>query len=229
MQIRNFLGDELARAAHHYFEQLPPDEWTVAVQSGEEAVYFRDLPENWEEIASAQEHAHRSFEQGKFSYSFRRTFEDHEVGCACAECRVRATLGSSAMLALLGRCGLTVGALGEVFASCYSPGSFLSPHTDRGNGTVGFSLNLSPRSAAGAGWVAHVLATRLDDRAACDHAEVQQPLPVRASAERRDAASRFACHHGKAVRGERMVSRSHELRRQWHVKAQHEPAALPTG
>src|SRR5207244_3958354 len=39
--------------------------------------------------------------------------------------------------------GLVVTAPGEMFASKYSPGSFLSPHHDGGNGRAAFVVNLS--------------------------------------------------------------------------------------
>jgi Rps23 Pro-64 3,4-dihydroxylase Tpa1-like proline 4-hydroxylase len=47
------------------------------------------------------------------------------------------------MLDFLTRLGLGITSPGAMFASKYSPGSFLSPHHDRGNGRLAFVINLS--------------------------------------------------------------------------------------
>jgi SM-20-related protein len=60
------------------------------------------------------------------------------------ECRFRAALADDEMLDFLGRLDLGITAPGAMFASKYSPGSFLAPHHDHGNGRIAFVINLSP-------------------------------------------------------------------------------------
>jgi hypothetical protein len=144
VEIRDFLTPDWARALHHFLDQeMSTSRWTVAVRAGGEPEYFPDVPENKGRIGEAYRRALSTLRGGEFSYCFRRTWDDHGVSCSCMECRLREGLKSAEVLQFMHDLGFSDAKPREVFASCYMPGSFLSPHHDQGNGQLGFVLNLS--------------------------------------------------------------------------------------
>ena len=145
VEIRAILSPGWADRMHrHLAQDMPEDWWSVAIRAGGKLEYFQDIPANKSRIEEAYRRARRELRAGNFSYSFRRTLADHPGECSCTECLFREALASDEMLEFLMRIGLGISAPGAMFASKYSPGSFLSPHHDRGNGSVAFVINLSP-------------------------------------------------------------------------------------
>lgn len=144
VEVHNALSVRWAAALHRFLDRdMPADWWTIAIQANREPEHYRDVRENDERIADAQRRARRELRAGQFCYYFYRTFDDHNQACECVECRFRAALAGNEMIDFFAQIGLNVQAPREMFASRYSPGCFLAPHHDRGNGRIGFVLNLS--------------------------------------------------------------------------------------
>ena len=88
--------------------------------------------------------ARDAFSKNIFSYSFRRTNNDHVEGCTCLECKFRQDVLSEEIVEFLHYITeFKVTKINELFASWYTDKDFLSPHADGINGILGFVYNLS--------------------------------------------------------------------------------------
>lgn len=144
IEVPEMLSADWAARMHRFLAQeMPEDWWSIAIRAGGDPEYFRSIPANRRRIQEAYKRSRKELREGKFSYCFRRTLNDHAADCVCVECLFREALGGDEMLEFLGSVGLDVKGPGEMFASRYSPGSFLSPHHDSGNGRAAFVVNLS--------------------------------------------------------------------------------------
>lgn len=103
----------------------------------------RDEPQCEPSISAAKARAESEFLSGQLAYRFRRS-RDHFELCDCQECAARARFREADVVARVEAAMLVSGLeLSTLFASCYRPGDFLSPHTDKGNGRVAFVWNLT--------------------------------------------------------------------------------------
>lgn len=153
IQIFDFLTQESAETIYNFLNSDMPEDWwytsILANSSGEKGykvrpVHFRRKPENLQKIEDLQRGANQSFVKGSFCYSFDRTTGDHSEGCGCKECGFRKFLGSEETVKFLSLItGMNIEETGEVFASRYRSGQFLSPHHDQKKGQVGFVYNIT--------------------------------------------------------------------------------------
>jgi SM-20-related protein len=144
VEVRAVLSPAWADRMQRFLARdMPRDWWSAAIRAGGDPEYFPDTTARRAQIQEAYGRAHTELRAGRFSYSFRRTFDNHLDDCGCLECDFREDLRGEQMLEFLSAVGLDVTAPGEMFASKYSPGSFLAPHHDRGNGRAAFVINLT--------------------------------------------------------------------------------------
>ena len=144
VQVSDVLASGWAERMHRYLvAEMPSDWWTVAVRASGEPQYFPDCPGSQDQIQNAYRRARAELRDGRFAYCFRRTLDDHLPDCDCPECGFRRELRGPEMQDFLAGLGIGDTEPGEMFASKYSPGSFLSPHHDSGNGRAAFVINLS--------------------------------------------------------------------------------------
>jgi 2OG-Fe(II) oxygenase superfamily len=144
VEISDVLAPAWANRIHRYLSSdMPRDSWSLAIRAGGDPEYFADTPESQDRIRDAYSRARTELREGRFGYCFRRTLDDHLADCHCCECEFRNELSGPEMLDFVAGLGLGVMGPGEMFASKYSPGSFLSPHHDEGNGRAAFVVNLS--------------------------------------------------------------------------------------
>jgi Rps23 Pro-64 3,4-dihydroxylase Tpa1-like proline 4-hydroxylase len=151
--IAPFLDEESADKMHEFFYyDMPEGWWSTSTLSGEDSkeyektspLHLRRLKGNMELISQSCQKAQDSFVKGKFSYIFDRTQDDHHEGCECLECHFREFLKSPDMISLVNEItGSDIETSGEVFASRYKAGHFLSPHHDMNKGKVGFVYSLT--------------------------------------------------------------------------------------
>jgi hypothetical protein len=146
VELPNFCDPDFALALHDFLAAGMPTDWwfaSILPSSGGDRVDIRAFAENNPAIAAESIVASETFLNGDFSHYFYRTFP-HLEGCACLVCAAIAWLNSAPMLetirSLTGR-PITYGS--AFFASCYTPGAFLSPHTDGDNGIVGLVWQLT--------------------------------------------------------------------------------------
>ena len=153
--ITNFLDEEYANTLEKFFNTTMPEEWWSAASYPTETgdiSYIRNYPQNSEAIQNAKNYADSFFyndslasgNSGRISYHFYRTLGNHVENCWCAECKFREWLLSDELLGFLNLItGDTFVSFNTTFASRYSEGSFLSPHTDYSNGDIGFVYQLT--------------------------------------------------------------------------------------
>ena len=147
--IKDFLREDVAERLHKYLtEEMPSDWWIISTApriGGDDGFDLTpNLDDNRDEINRKYLHTLEAFKEGKFSYSFHRTINDHHHGCTCLECDFREWLVSPEQISFLNKTvDIEVSTTDEVFAAVYLPGDYLSPHVDSPNGSVGFVLQLT--------------------------------------------------------------------------------------
>ena len=146
--VDDFLKEDIAEELYNFFAfDMPPEWWSVATYPAENhdgVEYNRNLLENEESILLARKHAETAFGQNLFSYAFHRTLSDHYEDCECLECQLRSTIDSKEIYDTISKItDLNIISSNELFAACYVPGDFLSPHQDSPNGIIGFVLQLT--------------------------------------------------------------------------------------
>jgi len=146
--VDNYLKEDIAEQLYQFFAyDMPPEWWSVATfpAEGQDGVeYNRNIVENEESIINARKYAEEAFGQDLFSYAFHRTLEDHYEDCTCDECQLRKIMDSKETYDIISKItDLKIISANELFAACYVPGDFLSPHQDSPNGIIGFVLQLT--------------------------------------------------------------------------------------
>ena len=129
----NLEVDSAGTAAYHIGKQ--PDIRSIKIANK----YTIDFNQQ-----KARQFSTDSFGRNEFSYSFHRTLDNHFDECGCPECEIRGFLDGKESHNLMSKVtDLKITGSNEVFAACYVPGDFLSPHQDSPNGIVGFVLHLT--------------------------------------------------------------------------------------
>lgn len=143
--VDNLLDDVFARGMAEHLDKLPEHDWSATFfpdGSGHSAT-MTCCDTNSEVITIHRERVMRVMDDGKFSYFFCR--RDHFIPeCMCPECAFkRWIVGEEANRFLLSVTGRKYTAINSMFASRYSSGCFLSPHTDPVHGDVGVVYQLT--------------------------------------------------------------------------------------
>jgi len=147
--INNFLKPEQVEILTQFLTYgMPSDWWNSASYPSQDkydkVTYVRNFTENQEDISRNYAFATEAFARGEFAYHFFRTLDNHQEGCNCHECEFREWLISEEVINFISQItGEKYTTTDEVFAACYTPGDFLSPHVDSPNGTLGFVIQLS--------------------------------------------------------------------------------------
>lgn len=146
--INNYLKEDIAEELHNYFSYDMPSEWwsiaTFPAKNHKGVEYLQNTEENEDNIIEARNHAIESFGKNLFSYAFHRTLDNHYDDCECTECQIRDFLNNKESHDFVSNVtDLKITGANEVFAACYVPGDFLSPHQDSPNGIIGFVLQLT--------------------------------------------------------------------------------------
>ena len=145
--IKNLLREDVADELYTYFaSKMPERMWYTSFNipsMSDEVGFLQHIPENQSKIEKLFAAANSDFIRGNFSYIFDRTIE-HDESCPCSVCKHLAFIRDSEIALLVKLItGLNITEYGEVFASRYTPGQFLSTHNDRVKGTLSFVFGLS--------------------------------------------------------------------------------------
>jgi len=144
--IENWLDKDYAKSLWEHLNEMPKDWWFVSSRPAmdDDMHITRWVDENEEYIQESDAKARIEFINGTFSYSFRRTNDDHIEECRCKECVFRSDVISDEVVGFLDYVtDYKVTKINELFASWYDDGDFLGPHSDGPNGVLGFVYNLS--------------------------------------------------------------------------------------
>lgn len=146
ISIKNWLDVDYANSLYEHLVSMPEDWWCVATYPAIDNVRMetRILPENTKYIEDCSILAREEFLKGNFSHRFKRTLDNHGSDCPCLECKFRVDVVSPEVQDFLRYItGFKINKTNALFASYYSDGDFLSPHSDGPNGLLGFVYNLS--------------------------------------------------------------------------------------
>ena len=147
--INNWLDKEYANNLQNHLDTMPKDWWSVSAKPALDqdlhiSRWLEDCPDCVDYIAKSDAIARDAFTKNIFSYSFRRTQNDHVEGCTCLECKFRQDVLSEEVVEFLHYITeFKITKINELFASWYTDKDFLSPHADGINGILGFVYNLS--------------------------------------------------------------------------------------
>lgn len=138
--ITNLLPIDQANFLNNYLLNLSEDKWCFSIHPYIPHQYtFTNTPENKDHIINGIKSANHCFNNGGFSYCFRRYDNFPNDGVKFNE-----FITSSSVLDLINNItGLNVKSSVSLFASCYSGDSFLSTHTDQGRGSIALVFNLT--------------------------------------------------------------------------------------
>lgn len=133
-----------ARTLQTFLTRLLPRFWYCATcirrDRAEKAVTPGNSRFHAQRIAIAQS----AFSRGEFAYYFYRTFNAIPGEYSPLEIQLRAIISSPVMISLLKEVtGLEITRLRTLFVAKYSPGCFLSTHSDHGNGKIAFVIHLT--------------------------------------------------------------------------------------
>lgn len=101
-------------------------------------------PESQEKIKEERERVFKDLVSGGFSYTFKRSLNDHFSGCWCFQCGYEKFMRSNTACDFVSQIiGTPLTEASTVFSSWYDDGDFLGTHSDTGLGKVAFVYNLS--------------------------------------------------------------------------------------
>lgn len=140
LKINNFLNNQFAEELFKYafFDK----NWVLASGISKNKYEKQDIPQN-KKINDLQiKNVNNAFSKNEFSYIFYRNMNQKNM--SSVEFTLRKRLSSPEFINKLNEItNLGLKKLTTLFMSKYKSGSFLSPHSDKGNGRLAFVINLS--------------------------------------------------------------------------------------
>ena len=156
--IENFLVNDFAERLYYYIKKLPPQKWFYSCGIRNTKYEGRITQKNKKRNADNVREANRSFSKNEFSFNLKRTMDNKKREICKYEYILRRTLSSRFFLSMISYfTNLNLTSLNQMFLSKYNSGSFLSPHSDIGNGRIAFVLNLTKNWKPQYGGVLHFL------------------------------------------------------------------------
>lgn len=155
--IQNWLAEEEAERFTEELKKISEDWWFQSTFDNKEVRNIQYKPQNAEQLLKNSQAAHKAFLEGKFSYNFDRSMP-HVDGCECIECQFKGWLRSEEVMGWVSQLtGEELSGTGELFASRYRSGQFLSPHHDLNKGKIGFVFNITKNWRPEYGGLLHIL------------------------------------------------------------------------
>ena len=140
LKIKNFLRIEIAEAI--YKQANLNKNWVLSSGINKNKYEKVDNSLNQKANLLQVKNVNSSFGNDQFSYIFYRGMNASNM--SYLEFTLRQNLSSPQFIETLNKItGLKLTTLTTLFLSKYTAGSFLSPHSDNGNGTLAFVLNLT--------------------------------------------------------------------------------------
>lgn len=156
LSIPHFLQLEFAELL--YSHVIHEKNWTLA--TGIDATKYEkaSIPSNEKINISQIKNVNNAFSNDHFSYIFYRSMNNNPKNMSYIEFLVRKTFSSQEFIERLNKItNLNLTQLTTLFLSKYKAGSFLSPHSDKGNGRLAFVLNLTKNWKPQYGGILHFM------------------------------------------------------------------------
>jgi Rps23 Pro-64 3,4-dihydroxylase Tpa1-like proline 4-hydroxylase len=140
IRINNFLKDDFVEVL--FKDIVYEKNWTLATGI-DQMKYEKSNDKKLENINKLQiKNVNNAFGNDRFTYIFYRSMNG--IKMSYFEFTLRNILNSKSFIDLLNEItGLELTTLTTLFLSKYSSGNFLSPHSDKGNGSLAFVINLT--------------------------------------------------------------------------------------
>jgi len=140
LKISNFLNDEFAEKIFKY--SFLEKNWVLATGIDKMKYEKKQSLENDKINQTQIKNVNKAFGKGSFAYIFYRSMNNKNM--SYIEFSIRKILNSEFFINFLNNItGLQLTKLNTLFLSKYKSGNFLSPHSDKGNGTLAFVINLT--------------------------------------------------------------------------------------
>lgn len=158
LKIKNFLNETFVESLFKFI--FLEKNWTLATGIDKNKYEKTVIPQNEKANSLQIKNVNNSFGKDNFTYIFYRSMNGdiNNKKMSYFEFTLRQILSSNIFINKLNYItGLELTKLTTLFLSKYKPGSFLSPHSDKGNGKLAFVINLSKFWKPQYGGVLHFL------------------------------------------------------------------------
>jgi hypothetical protein len=149
ISVKNFLNAELAEKIESDMKKIAKEWWYISMYPAnsnmlkQETKYYDGLYSN-PHFLEQKEYNKSWFNGGNFGYMFKRTINNHCVGCYCVMCKLKEFFDSPEVKDELSKIvGEKVTRFDTTFCSKYENDDYLSIHHDKGNGDYAFVFQLT--------------------------------------------------------------------------------------
>lgn len=142
--IPSFFSDSVSKKFSDDIALIQDDWWSHSIYPPDSSnTVFCQRGSN--RIGEKLDYAKNQFNLGNFSYSFRRSINDHYDTCYCVICKLRETFNTEEVKDTISEIiGEKVSKFEETFASKYMTSDYLSIHHDKTKGDYAFIYQMTP-------------------------------------------------------------------------------------
>ena len=156
--IENFFKPEFAEKLYKFITKIPPHKWFYSCGIRNTRYEGRDIPSKKKKNLDNVKEANRSFSKDEFSFNLMRTMDYRKNEVSKYELLIRKVLSSKLFMSMISYLtNLNITNVNQLFLSKYKSGSFLSPHSDIGNGRLAFVINMTKNWKPQYGGILHFL------------------------------------------------------------------------
>jgi len=142
--IPYFLKNEFLSILYNQIVKLQDDKWYDVCGIRNSKYEAKCIPQNKKRTSDNIKEAHKAFENNEFSYHFKRSMMNISAEYTLIERTIRILFQSEGMMNWVRSItGINITTMKQLFLSKYSSGNYLAPHSDIGNGSIAFTLQLS--------------------------------------------------------------------------------------
>jgi len=145
--IPSFFSESVSKKFSEDIIAIQDDWWSRSIYPADSSNVVLNQRDyfNGADLTEKIEYAKNQFNSGNFSYSFRRTVNDHFDTCYCVICKLRETFDTQEVKDKISEIvGEQVTSFEETFASKYMTSDYLSVHHDKKKGDYAFIYQMTP-------------------------------------------------------------------------------------
>lgn len=158
ISIPNIFVKEFAEILYNSVKKVPNRNWFQMCGIRNTVYKKRLLLKNNKRNKDNIKEANKTFLKNEFAFNFHRTFENRYQEISYLEYSIRKLLSGKNFINTINEItGMNVTTLKQLFLSRYRAGHFLSTHSDIGNGTLAFVINITKNWRPEYGGILHFL------------------------------------------------------------------------
>ena len=156
--IPNIFVSKYAEILYRGIKKLPNRNWYQMCGIRNTVYQKRLIGINDKNNKDNIKEANKTFAKNEFAFNFHRTFENRYKEISYLEYSIRKILSSPQFINTIREItGIEITILKQLFLSRYRSGHFLSTHSDVGNGTLAFVINITKNWKPEYGGILHFL------------------------------------------------------------------------